>query len=128
MVGFFGRIISGISISAALITVGFLVPQQGLADTQPLVIKNCVNGLLYTDIFENGRPAGPRTIISPGAAARACQGVTSRQQAEAVKLCVNGLLYTDIFENGRPAGPRTIISPEAAARACAICSNNDRRL
>ena len=47
----------------------------------PLIIKFCVNELLYEGTFANGNPSGDRTIVDPASAARACKGVSSKEEA-----------------------------------------------
>ena len=43
----------------------------------PLIIKFCVNQLLYEDTFANGNPSGDRTVIDPTSAAKACKPFAS---------------------------------------------------
>ena len=87
----------------------------------PNIIRICVNQLLYEHTFNDGTPAGERTIIDPNAASLACRGVKFEEDVLAVRQCVNGLLYTMTFSNGNPAGERTILDPTSAARACTFC-------
>ena len=91
----------------------------------PQVIKFCVNQLLYEDTFPNGNPVGDRTILDPASAARACKGVSSKDEAIEVKRCVNGLLYESVFRDGSPSGERTIFDPSSAAQACQICHEDE---
>jgi hypothetical protein len=88
-----------------------------------LVIKVCVNGLIFRNIFEDGTPGGPTTGVSQTDAAIACRGVRTLQQARSTKLCVNGLLFTNITPDGMPAGPSTGLSTRNAAIACSNCPN-----
>ncbi len=114
-------------ISVCLIPGILSVPKFALAQNvsgQALVVKVCVNNLLFKNIFKDGTPAGPRTNLAPTDAAIACQGVTSLAQALSLKSCVNGLLFTNIFRDGTPAGPATNVDPRSAAIACAICPNS----
>ncbi|MBW4551814.1 MAG: hypothetical protein KME35_11995 [Aphanocapsa sp. GSE-SYN-MK-11-07L] len=114
-------------VSLGLICGIFAVPQFALTQNvsgQALVVKVCVNNLLFQSIFKDGTPAGPRTNLAPNDAAIACQGVKSLAQALSLKSCVNGLLFTNIFRDGTPAGPATNVDPRSAAIACAICPNS----
>lgn len=86
----------------------------------PLIIKFCVNQLLYEDTFSNGTPSGDRTIIDPASAANACKGVSTKNEALEIKRCVNGLLYESVFRDGSPSGDRTIFDPRSAAEACQV--------
>lgn len=86
-----------------------------------LVIKVCVNGLMYRNIFEDGTPGGPSTGVTQADAAIACRGVRTLQQARSTKLCVNGLLFTNITADGQPAGPSTGLTTRNAAIACSAC-------
>lgn len=96
-------------------------PAPAVAQIDPLAIKICVNGLLFDQVFANGRPAGRRTIVDPRSAAIACQGVRTLEQAQEIKTCVNSLLFESVFPDGRPSGPRTFLEPRVAAVACAPC-------
>jgi hypothetical protein len=114
-------------ISLCLICGILAVPKLALAQNvsgQALVVKVCVNNLLFKNIFKDGTPAGPRTNLAPNDAAIACQGVSSLTQALSLKSCVNGLLFTNILRDGTPAGPATNVDPRSAAIACAICPNS----
>lgn len=111
----------GIGIALAGSLHGFVQAQT--VNDRALVVKVCVNNLLFQQIFKDGTPAGPRTIINQGDAAIACQGVTTLQQALAAKLCVNGILFKSTFSDGTPSGPATGVDTRNAAIACAICSN-----
>jgi hypothetical protein len=112
--------------SIVLITQGLLMPQPAKAELtgQALVVKVCVNGLLYRDIYRDGTPSGTRTIIGQNDAAIACQGVGSLPQALTIKRCVNGLLYTQIYDDGTPAGSATGFDARNAAIACTVYPKN----
>jgi hypothetical protein len=100
--------------------------QRPNAPNLATVIKVCVNGLIFRNIFADGTPGGPTTGVTQTDAAIACRGVGSLAEARQVKLCVNGLLFTSITDDGLPAGQRTDITTRNAAIACSICTNNLR--
>jgi hypothetical protein len=116
----------GLCLTVGVISwAGFAAAQN--VTGQALVVKICVNNLLFKNIFKDGTPGGPRTNLAPADAAIACQGVTSLPQALSLKSCVNGLLFTNIFKDGTPAGPATNVDPRSAAIACALCPNSTFR-
>jgi hypothetical protein len=112
-------------VGGSLLAIGTSVCAGAIAmeshPPDPDIIRFCVNQLLYTQTFNDGKPSGDRTIITPNAAAIACRGIQSRTEAREVRRCVNGLLYENTFSDGTPTGARTILEPEAAARACSRC-------
>ena len=91
-----------------------------LADERAKAVRICVNGILYTNIYSDGQPAGNRNDVDDDAAGVACKGVTTIDEAKAVRICVNGILYTNIYADGQPAGGRTDVSSMAAAKSCAL--------
>jgi hypothetical protein len=99
---------------------------QAQSPNPALVIKVCVNGLIYRNIFADGTPGGPTTGVTQTDAAIACRGVSSLAQARQVRICVNGLLFTQVTEDGLPAGPSTGITTRNAAIACSICQSGFR--
>jgi hypothetical protein len=119
-------------LTAVVLGAGLLVPLPVARAERPnvanlaTVIKVCVNGLIFRNIFPDGTPGGPTTGITQTDAAIACRGVSSLAQARQIKLCVNGLLFTQVTEDGLPAGPRTDITTRNAAIACSICTNSLR--
>lgn len=118
-----GVYLVGLCLTVGTVANAELAAAQNVTG-QALVVKICVNNLLFKNIFKDGTPAGPRTNLAPTDAAIACQGVTSLAQALSLKSCVNGLLFTNIFRDGTPAGPATNVDPRSAAIACAICPNS----
>jgi hypothetical protein len=116
--------LTGIVIGAGLAIV--LPVAQAQSPNPALVIKVCVNGLIYRNIFADGTPGGPTTGVTQTDAAIACRGVSSLAQARQVKVCVNGLLFTQVTEDGLPAGPSTGLTTRNAAIACSICQSGFR--
>jgi hypothetical protein len=112
-------------VAGSLLVIGTGVCSRAIAMEShlpdPAVIRFCVNQLLYTQTFNDGKPSGDRTIMTPNAAAIACRGIQSRPESREIRRCVNGLLYENTFSDGTPTGPRTILEPEAAAQACSRC-------
>jgi hypothetical protein len=123
------RLMPGIVAAALGTSVWVMPPAQAQRPNAPnlaIVIKVCVNGLIFRNIFADGTPGGPTTGVTQTDAAIACRGVGSLAEARQVKLCVNGLLFTSITDDGLPAGQRTDITTRNAAIACSICTNNLR--
>jgi hypothetical protein len=84
-------------------------------------VQTCVNGLLYSQILNNGTPKlTTRTEVAEDTAGEACRGVSTLEAARAKRLCVNGLLYERIFNDGSPkvSTQNSTISPELAVEAC----------